>query len=132
MSTDYFIITPPDYGFEMFIERFPSNIKVYDLENGSYNIQADGAIRNAWISMWNYKENGFKALEDAFTEEQMISINRISNPKFFCITAGHDAILNTIISMIADDPNVLICDDTNNPIIPGDEFVARLKSEEKT
>ena len=131
MSVDYLIITPPDYEFKTFLERFPSNIKIYDLEDGRYNIQgieANGEAKNAWIDTWDYKENSYSTLKDAFDKEQLKSINTINHPKFFCLTAGNDAILNTIMAMIADDPNVLIeGGPVGGPIIPGNEFVARFK-----
>ena len=135
MSVDYLIITPPGYEFGTFFERFPSTVKVYDLEDGRYNIQGiktDSEIRNAWIDTWDHVSGGFRTINDVFNKEQIRTLNTIKNHKFFCLTAGNKAILNTIVSMIANDPNVLIENEAiEGTFIPGDKFVARLQLEGK-
>ncbi|MCL2347482.1 MAG: hypothetical protein FWC50_04395 [Planctomycetaceae bacterium] len=135
MSADYFIIAPENYSFETFLQRFPENIQVHDHvfedkdEDYSfleYCIVEKNGLWHGWLSMWDHKRNGFPTLEDAFTEEQMSTIKTIENARFFSVSAAYKEVLNIMVSLIANDPQVLINNDTDDPIIPGDQFVARL------
>jgi hypothetical protein len=127
MSTDFFLITPQHYEFETFLNRVPNDIDIALLDTGDYVFEGRGW--HGWLDVWNYQENGFDTIEDYFTKEQMISINKIMNPKFFAISGQYTAV-KMITILIANDHDILICDDTETPIIPGDEFVIRLNQRE--
>jgi hypothetical protein len=134
MSADYFFITPSDYTFETFIKRLPNNISIYDLRDGRFNIRGYDDIRckewNVWLGIWSYIENGYPTLSDCYTKEQMKIITQINNPRYFTIGAASRGILNIITPIIGDDPKILIDNDTDAPLLWGNEFVAKIRKGE--
>jgi hypothetical protein len=134
MSADYFFITPSNYTFETFLKRLPNSISIYDLGDERFNIRGYDDIRgkewNVWFEIWNYIENGYPTLSDCYTKEQIKMITQINNPHYFTIGAGSRWILNIITKIIGDDPLILIDNDTDAPLLWGNEFVAKIRNDE--
>jgi hypothetical protein len=125
MSADYFFITSPHYTAEVFIKRLPNEITVFDQENGRFNFTF--FERSVWLDSGGDLSGVFPILTNVFNDEQIKSIRQIINPQLFVLTSGNRMILNSVTSLIGNDPSILIYDDTDAPIIWGDEFVSKLR-----
>jgi hypothetical protein len=124
MSADYFFITPPQYTAEVFIKRLPDVISVFDHKNGRFSFTF--YERNVWLYSRGDINSNFPILTNDFNDEQIKSIRQIINPQIFVLASGNRIILNAITTIIGNDPSILICDDTDAPIIWGNEFVAKI------
>jgi len=129
MSEDYLIIAPSDYTFDTFRGRVPSNFCIADLaceegfgiDNGEWHVR---------ISKWDPIEDCCCELEEWFNPDQLSQIATIPSPKFFAISGLDRVRIHKAIAIIANDPKVLIENDTVDAIIiPGDEFVRNLANE---
>ena len=130
MSADFFIITPSNYTIQDFTQRVPQPLYfVAQLEEERFLIRSNKW--HGWIERWKDYELCNLGLDDYFSPEQIDQINNFDSAKIFMISASCRATLYEISILIADDGNILMDNDTDALFIPGNEFVAKIRSGEK-
>ena len=136
MSADFLIITSQEYCITKFTEKIPKDIYVslVEPERLCYFIKKNIDIY-CWLRPYDHAEDGFTSFndEESYDKNQLNTIlQHFQNPSFFIISSSCRENLYWIISLIADEDDLLVDNQMYDAeILTGSEFTRRIKAGEK-